>query len=166
MRVWRFFNSLIEWIATLSVLMVMVLVSVQVFYRYVLNDPIGWTQEVSIFATMLVVMLGGALAFKKGEHISVSFFVELFPRPIQLVLVSIANVVTLGFLITLSYQSWLLSARAMRQISPTTGVPVGVVVLFVTVGCALSALYVLLRIFTPKVRSTAEEALAELDQAS
>ncbi|MCX5592664.1 TRAP transporter small permease [Alcaligenes endophyticus] len=164
MRALQLVNKFLEWVATVAVAVVMVLVLVQIFYRYVMNDPIGWTQEMSVFATMLVVMLGAAIAFRRNEHIAVTFFVDLFPRPIQLLLTVLANLVTMGFLGMLSYQSWLLSKRAMMQVSPTTGIPVGVVVLFVTIGCALSVLYLIPRLLHPSVRSTEEEALAELNQ--
>lgn len=157
-------NKLFEWVATIAVAVVLALVLVQVFFRYVLNDPISWTQEMSVFGTMLVVMLGAAVAFRRNEHISVSFFVDLFPRPIRLVLVVLANLVTVGFLGMLAYQSWLLSKRAMMQVSPTTGIPVGVIVLFVAVGCALSLLNVIPRLLRPESRSVQDEALQELGQ--
>lgn len=157
-------NKLFEWVVTVAVAVVLALVLIQVFFRYVLNDPISWTQEMSVFGTMLVVMLGAAIAFRRGEHISVTFFVDLFPRPIRLALNVLANLVTMGFLGMLSYQSWLLSKRAMMQVSPTTGIPVGVVVLFVSVGCGLALLYLIPRLLRPETRGVQEEALTELGQ--
>ncbi|MBU3823883.1 MAG: TRAP transporter small permease [Candidatus Oceanisphaera merdipullorum] len=152
-----------EWTAILATAMVMFLVLLQVFYRYVLNNPIGWTQEISVFCTMIIVMLGAAIAFKRGEHISISFFVELLPEKLQKVVTVISNLVSIVFLVTLSYQSWLLSKRAMMQISPTSGIPLGYIILFVTVGMALSALYLLPQVFKPKLHNVEDEALAEIN---
>lgn len=152
-----------EWVSIIAIALVMFLVLLQVFYRYALNDPIGWTQEISVFCTMIVVMLGAAIAFKRGDHISISFFVELFPVKVQKVITIIANLITIVFLGTLSYQSWLLSKRAMMQISPTSGIPLGYIILFVTVGTALSAFYLIPQLFKPKLHSTEDEALSEIN---
>ena len=152
-----------EWIAITAIALVMFLVLLQVFYRYVLNNPIGWTQEISVFCTMIVVMLGAAMAFKRGDHISISFFVELFPEKVQRVITIVANLVTIVFLVTLSYQSWLLSKRAMLQVSPTSGIPLGYIILFVTIGTALSAFYLLPQLIKPKLHKTEDEALSEIN---
>ena len=156
-------DTVFEWVAILATAMVMFLVLLQVFYRYALNNPIGWTQEISVFCTMIIVMLGAAIAFKRGEHISISFFVELLPEKLQKVVTVISNLVSIVFLVTLSYQSWLLSKKAMMQISPTSGIPLGYIILFVTVGMALSALYLLPQIFKPKLHKVEDEALAEIN---
>lgn len=159
----NFIDVFFEWISITAIALVMFLVLLQVFYRYALNDPIGWTQEISVFCTMIVVMLGAAMAFKRGDHISISFFVELFPEKMQRGITVVANLITIVFLGTLSYQSWLLSKRAMMQISPTSGVPLGYIILFVTVGTALSAFYLLPQLLKPKLHTTEEEALSEMN---
>lgn len=159
----NFVDVFFEWVSIVAVALVMFLVLLQVFYRYALNDPIGWTQEISVFCTMIVVMLGAAMAFKRSEHISISFFVELFPVKIQRGITIFANLITIVFLGTLSYQSWLLSKRAMMQVSPTSGVPLGYIILFVTVGTALSAFYLIPQLFKPKLHTTEDEALSEMN---
>lgn len=159
----NFIDVFFEWVSIVAIALVMFLVLLQVFYRYALNDPIGWTQEISVFCTMIVVMLGSAMAFKHGEHISISFFVELFPVKMQRALTIIANLITIIFLGTLSYQSWLLSKRAMMQVSPTSGIPLGYIILFVTVGTALSAIYLIPQLIKPKLHTTEDEALSEMN---
>lgn len=159
----NFVDIFFEWVSIVAIALVMFLVLLQVFYRYALNDPIGWTQEISVFCTMIVVMLGAAMAFKRGAHISISFFVELFTVKIQRALTIIANLITIVFLGTLSYQSWLLSKRAMMQVSPTSGVPLGYIILFVTIGTALSAFYLLPQLIKPKLHTTEDEALSEMN---
>ena len=156
-------DTVFEWVAILATAMVVFLVLLQVFDRYALNNPIGWTPEISVFCTMIIVLLGAAIAFKRGEHISISFFVELLPEKLQKVVTVISNLVSIVFLVTLSYQSWLLSKKAMMQISPTSGIPLGYIILFVTVGMALSALYLLPQIFKPKLHKVEDEALAEIN---
>ncbi len=42
-----------------------------VFQRYVLGTPLTWTDELSGFLVVAIVMLGAAETLRKGEHISV-----------------------------------------------------------------------------------------------
>lgn len=156
-------NKTIGVIAALLMAIVLGLVTIQVIWRYVLKSPISWTQELSIYGTIVMVMLGTALAFVKNEHIAVVFVVELFPPPVRVWVVRLSNVVSFAFFAMLSYQSWRLSTRAMRQISPTTGIPTGVVVLSVAVGSALACLYLVPRIIRPYVHTISDEVQSELD---
>ena len=42
-----------------------------VFQRYVLDTPLTWTDEMSGFLVVAIVMLGAAETLRRGEHISV-----------------------------------------------------------------------------------------------
>lgn len=42
---------------------------IQIFYRYVLNDPIGWTEEVIITMWLWVVLWGAAFILSEAEEI-------------------------------------------------------------------------------------------------
>jgi TRAP-type transport system small permease protein len=45
-----------------------------------LNDPFGWTEELSRFFMVWVAMLGWILASRRRAHIRVRFFHDLLPR--------------------------------------------------------------------------------------
>ncbi len=48
-----------------------ILLSVSVFYRYVLNDSIYWSGEVARYTLAYVVFLGATIAHKHKEHIRI-----------------------------------------------------------------------------------------------
>jgi len=48
-----------------------ILLSVSVFYRYVLNDSIYWSGEVARYMLAYVVFLGATIAHKHKEHIRI-----------------------------------------------------------------------------------------------
>lgn len=76
-----------------------------VIFRYVLNRPIEWLEEVQMMAIVWVVFLGAGAAFREGSHVAVEIVVELFPQKIQKilrVLVSVLIVAVLVFLTILS----------------------------------------------------------------
>ena len=53
------------------VVLMMLVVSYSVVNRYILNTPITWTDELSGYLVVALVMLGAADALRRGDHISV-----------------------------------------------------------------------------------------------
>lgn len=53
---------------------------VAVFYRFVLHDPITWSEEAARYMMVWVTFLGAGYAMGKGKHIGVTMFVENFRR--------------------------------------------------------------------------------------
>ncbi len=54
-------------------------VFLQFFSRYVLNDSIGWTEEIARYLLIGVTFAGAALAVRKNSHITVEFFYRYLP---------------------------------------------------------------------------------------
>jgi len=55
-----------------------VLVALQVFLRYVLNNPTVWSEEAARFSLVYLCFFGACLALKRGESLRVTFFVKRF----------------------------------------------------------------------------------------
>ncbi|WP_420346741.1 TRAP transporter small permease [Pelagibius sp.] len=54
-------------------------VFLQFFSRYVLNDSIGWTEEIARYLLIGVTFVGAGLAVRKNSHIAVEFFYRYLP---------------------------------------------------------------------------------------
>ena len=126
-------------VSAIAVFFMLSLVVLQVVFRYVLNTPIGWTQELSVFSLMLAVMSGMAVAFWRGEHFRVSVFVDSLPSVLGKVVNFASRLITITFLCVVVWFSYALAMRAMGQVSPTTNIPIGYVQLFLTVGSLVAA---------------------------
>ena len=53
----------------------------QVFTRYVMNDPAGWTEEIARYFLVAIVFIGAAMSVRKNNHIQVDYFYRLIPKP-------------------------------------------------------------------------------------
>ncbi|MBJ6138872.1 TRAP transporter small permease [Marinobacter litoralis] len=126
-------------IAAVAVCVMLSLVVIQVVFRYLLNTPIGWTQEISVFSMMLAVMSGMAVAFWRGEHFKVSVIADKLPTIVGKIFGFVSQLITIAFLTVVVWFSYKLALRAMMQVSPTTGIPVGYVQFFLTGGCFIAA---------------------------
>lgn len=75
-------------IANLCLAALVLVLAMQVFYRYVLQIGLSWSEEVSRFLFIWFVYVSASYAVQMGTHIRVSFFVDLLPtwlvRPMQL----------------------------------------------------------------------------------
>jgi len=58
-------------------------VFLQFFTRYVLNDSLGWTEEIARFLLIAVTFTGSMLAARKNSHIAVEFFYRWIPRSLR-----------------------------------------------------------------------------------
>ncbi len=54
-----------------------VLMSVQIFLRFVFNSPLAWTEEVDRYLFVWSVYLGSVVALAKRSHIRVTFLIDL-----------------------------------------------------------------------------------------
>lgn len=54
-----------------------ILMSIQIFLRFVFNSPLAWTEEVDRYLFVWSLYLGSVVALAKGSHIRVMFLVDL-----------------------------------------------------------------------------------------
>ena len=72
-------------------------VFLQFFTRYVLNDSLGWTEEIARFLLITVTFLGSIMAVRKESHIAVELFYRYVPRPARRVFQLVVDVVSTAF---------------------------------------------------------------------
>lgn len=72
-------------IAAIGVLVVLAITGYSVFNRYVLGTPVTWTDELSGFLVVGIVMFGAAETLRRGEHISVDLMTSRLRGGAQLV---------------------------------------------------------------------------------
>jgi len=120
-----------------------VLVLIQVFFRYVLNNPLSESQELSIYAMIYVVMLGCTIAVRNKTHIAVEIIIDILPDKLSNYLRSLTYIVMISFFGVLLAQGWTLTVRSMLQKSPSTGIPVGYISFSIPLCAFISILYLI-----------------------
>ncbi|MCB5175137.1 TRAP transporter small permease [Microvirga lenta] len=58
-------------------------VFLQFWTRYVLNDSLGWTEEIARYLLVLVTFVGSITAMRKGSHIAVEALLIFLPRKVK-----------------------------------------------------------------------------------
>lgn len=104
----------IKGVIALSMLMILVIVCLQVFFRFVLGDALPWPEEAARFLMVWGLMLGGAFAFLDGEHTSIQILSSRLKGNAAIVNSVILHTAILIFLGCLIYGGWKEMSMLMR----------------------------------------------------
>lgn len=111
-----------------------------VVFRYVLNNPLYWTEEAARLLLIWLSFAGAALAFQRNQHLSMDVLMRLIPdtlrRRIQ-VLVAGAGI---AFCLTVIHQTDTLMASRWTRVSPVMGAPYLLFALPLAIGLAVGVI--------------------------
>src|SRR3990172_8711164 len=97
----------------------------QVFTRYVLDDPAGWTEEIARYFLVAVVFVGAAMSVRRNNHIQVDYLYRLIPRAVARALSTAVDVVRALFLGYATWLCWLLIQRIGSSRMAIVDLPMG-----------------------------------------
>ena len=118
-----------------------VLIAMQVCFRYVLNQPLAWTEEVARHLMVWSALLGAAVAYRRKGHLGMDILVMHLPRHWQRAVEVILQVLSIGFFGILVIHGIPLVERTMRQFSSAIRIPMGYIYASIPVGSALILLF-------------------------
>jgi TRAP-type C4-dicarboxylate transport system permease small subunit len=72
-----------DWVLVGLFCVVLAIILVAVFFRYVVNHSLFWSDEVVRYLFVWFTLLGAALVLRDRRHIRVEFFVEQMPRRVR-----------------------------------------------------------------------------------
>lgn len=132
-------------------------VFVQFFTRYVLNDSIGWTEEIARYLLIVVTFAGSCIAVRRNTHISVEFFYRYLPAGVARKLSALIDLLRTGLLATLTWLCFQLAGNT-RQMMTSIDLPKSVLYGFVA-GCfALMTIYSVIVTWRHRVSGKADVA--------
>ena len=116
-------------IAVIScVLSIALLVSTSIFFRYVLNDSITWSEEVAKYLMVWMVFVGAPVAMVQSRHIAIEMFPNLFRPRIRALIFLIVNLLIVLTMAFWTYRGFTYTVGGMSQVmSSFDKIPLGVV---------------------------------------
>ncbi|HBI3004576.1 TPA: TRAP transporter small permease [Citrobacter farmeri] len=64
------------WIAGLALLVMVAVIPVGIFARYVMNSALSWPEPVAILCMVTFTFIGAAVSYRAGSHIAVSMVTD------------------------------------------------------------------------------------------
>lgn len=142
----RVIGMVTEPITAFLVVVEIIILAAGVFTRYVMHQPLVWTDELATILFLWLAMLGSVVAYRRGEHIRLSVVLRRASPRTRMILETISSVVTAIFVIELMPASITFFKLEQIDITPALSIPQSYVVLAVIVGLALILILALLRL--------------------
>ena len=117
-----------------------IVVFVQFFSRYILNDSIAWTEEIARYLLIAVAFAGAPIAVRKNSHIHVEFFYRFINRPVARVLSTLVDCIRIIFFAYASVISYKIIKIMHVQYMTSVNIPMSVIYSLVFAGFVLMTL--------------------------
>ncbi|MEY9973807.1 TRAP-type C4-dicarboxylate transport system permease small subunit [Lysinibacillus sp. RC46] len=134
-----------EFLMTILMAALAVLMILAVIFRYFLKDPIPWAGEVSIFLLIWTSFIGGSWGLKYGTQASVTFLYDAVSERNKRILRIIQDCIMIAFLFILIYYSykWMMHPSMLLQKSSSLQLPMWIPYSAVSVGLIFAAIHLI-----------------------
>src|SRR5690554_5609036 len=117
----------IEKILSITIIILLAIMTVstsyQIILRFVFNGGNIWSEELTRYCFVWVVMLGSVVAIRKARHMRIDFFVNLLNPKQRKVADLFAYVVMIVFLIALTVKGADIASQTANQLSSGLKIP-------------------------------------------
>lgn len=130
---------------TISIIMVIIVIVVglQVCFRYILNLPLAWTEEIARYIFVWLTYFGAVIALNYGILISVDLLTKKFSPRMQYILALLRGIIVAVFLLVVTVYSVSLLTIVFPTKSPATQISMFYPYLAVPFGTFLMLFYVI-----------------------
>ncbi|EKF40714.1 tripartite AtP-independent periplasmic transporter subunit DctQ [Nitratireductor indicus C115] len=88
---------------------------VNVVVRYTTSYSLASSEELLTNGFLLLTILGAAIAARNGDHLAVTLFFELLPKPLRKLVLVLAGILSVLLLALSAWFSWVLVSNQMSS---------------------------------------------------
>ncbi len=110
------------WIAGTGLVCMTVIIAAQVFFRYVLNSSLVWSEPAAVMIMGWFIFLGAAVGIREGYHLSFDVVLYVVSHRVKMVLHSISDMVVAGFGCGMVWFGWQLALNGVGHKLPSLGI--------------------------------------------
>ncbi|MCX7786828.1 MAG: TRAP transporter small permease [Spirochaetes bacterium] len=123
-------------------------VSLAVFFRYVLRSSLAWSEELGRYMMVWVGYLGCSLGTKEDSHVGIQMFVDFLPQKFRTIIALLVRIIIDTFLVIIFFESFSHLRTLSIQRSSAMEIPMIIPYLSVTVGVFLMFVFNTIKIVT------------------
>jgi TRAP-type C4-dicarboxylate transport system permease small subunit len=109
----------------------------QVIFRYVLSQPLPWSEELARYLMIWVACLAASEAYVKGNHVGVSLVIDALKPSLHKIMILVIHLIVSILMGIIAYQGFMLSFLLHDQLSPALELPMTWPYMAVPVGASL-----------------------------
>ena len=123
-----------------------------VFWRYVLNAPIAWIEQVSNMLFIWIVFIGSAVLYRQRLHIAVDLFTEMLPAGLKHFAYWLIEGLSLLFIVILFWSSLKLAVDVLPNTTGALDITPAWFYFAAPVSCAMMMLFFVEKLLDPSKR--------------
>jgi TRAP-type transport system small permease protein len=132
-----------EIICAFFLTVLVVTISAAVTFRYVVNSPLPWPEELARYSSVWLTFVGASLATKRNTHIVVDYAALVLPKGSRLWVALAVQSIVIAFLVLFVVQGVAVVQRMWVAVSPALSIRLGYVYLAIPVGAGLMIVHTL-----------------------
>jgi len=111
-------NKIIECCLIISLALLSIIVSLQVFSRYVFSISLPWSTDINRCLFIYLVFFGAIIGVRNQSHLNIDVLVKKFPKKLQKLLNIVINLIILVFLIIIVTAGLIFVFSSITQVTP------------------------------------------------
>ncbi len=143
-----FFDKIIDTTVILAVIAMIVVIFLQVIFRFIIDDPLSWSEELARYLFVWITFLGAAICAREKGHIGMDFVVEKLPKKLAKI-IDKATLATLAIVcIIVAITSFDVITINLMQKSPALKLNMGMIYSAIPIGFTYMGFYYAEHFFT------------------
>lgn len=134
-------EKVIETIAMCFIVLMTLIIALQVGMRFFMNMTPKWSEEVALILMVWFGFIGIAIGVKRGIHISIEYFVSLFPKKLQYVVIKMNDLLIMAFGLMMMYFGSSLVKWTAKSTLPATQWPGYILYIMVPISGVVIAIF-------------------------
>jgi tripartite ATP-independent transporter DctM subunit len=122
-RIDRAIELFAQYTAAALVLTEIAILLAGVIWRYVLDNPLVWVDEVAEMLFLWLVSLGAVIALRRGEHMRMTIVIRMFPQAVRAILARVSGLVVVGFVLAVLIPGYGYMLQQAAITTPALGLP-------------------------------------------
>lgn len=103
------------WVAGIALLVMVAIIPVGIFARYVLNSALSWPEPVAIICMVTFTFIGAAVSYRAGSHIAVTMMTDRLSEPLRKICFLLADLMLMAISLFIFWYSATLCAELWEQ---------------------------------------------------
>ena len=156
-RLVKVVNRVAELVAQTLLGVMVVVVFVQVIFRFFIQQPLSWSEEVARYVFVWIIWMGAAVMVKQNGHPGMDLLTKSFPPRWQRATEVVMSLLYTATLLTVVVTGFALVRANMSQPSPAMELPIGIPYAAIPLAAVIMLLNLTYYVFFPRKESRESE---------
>jgi len=130
-------NKYSEILLFILMITMIIITTMQVIFRFFF-EALSWSEEITRFLLVFASLVGAAVAFKRGSHIAITFFVNKLPSLLNKIIAISVQILGILFFVIMTWYGGIMMISEASQSTPALGFSMlWIYLMYPVMGCVI-----------------------------